>query len=156
MKDSDVNESKVAESHDLETNLAELLAFLKTSNKGSLHLFNTGLSPENGYLEVAVSRDPEVIAAWNQRFSDPTDVNYCRVPLTQMVKVFSEQSLPIVELTSSERFSELVGYPSRLYKAVEEPLYFFLSDTTFTLIRHGDDWDELEELYGTYLRPTKH
>lgn len=129
---------------------------LKTSDSWSFHVFNSVTGSKNGFLEIAISKDMTRLQNWQNKIKNYPEYHK-EVSVKTIVSNLSELDLGAETILLDDRFAIIGGEGLKLFDYGDGSFtYIGLSTDRIVLIRHSVDWAEIEEHYGTYLRPTKH
>lgn len=125
---------------------------LKKDNQFSLQFINANLPTEQGFIDVAISRHKDHVKAWNRQLPE----YYRPCTLEEMVTEFDKLGFEASVVLSLDSFKDIIGFRPKIVRKEDEFQFMLIAQDRVSLAFINKDWNDLEEMYGSYLRPTKH
>lgn len=125
---------------------------LSTGNGFTLHLLNAALPSEDGFFEIAISKEEAHVLHWNGSIPPW----YVPSSVEEAIHTFDALGFAATELMTLDSFKEIVG-DARIVRCTEVKAQFMaIAEDRVALFHINYSWDSLEECHGSYLRTTKH
>lgn len=143
------------------TNYSELFALAtKTLEAGktfTAHTLDTSKQSKGGYIEYVVTRRENDLESYRPILSGEYRERWQEVTLAQVVLHISQFDKTIESFTADPRMTSIFGKEFRLFQDVDEECTFVaIASDRVVLVFYSEDWDSLNEYYGTYIKPTRH
>jgi len=119
----------------------------------SLQFVNSSLPVEQGFIDVSIIRSREDVENWNNQSLE----NYRSCTFDDLAPAFDALGFESSKMFELDSFKEIIGPDPKFIRDEHEVCQFFIiGKERVTLIFVNTEWEDLQELYGSYLKTTKH
>lgn len=131
--------------------LNEAIERLKVSDQFALNLIRIGGEPEDGYLEIAMTKEQRVLDNWAGVFAADSDPRYHPSSMTEVIDSFEALRFDARAVLSLDEFKVLTG-DIKVLRFADADNQFIANGNGMTILFHiTTDWETLRETMGHHV-----